>query len=102
MPILTIEAIRKNPWRILTHRLPAHPELLLLEVAYLAALYCRQSESVLMLAARNGEYTPLGWRPCRENPDVHEENEALSFNADLKLTQICEICEKEFGVVLER
>lgn len=100
MPILTIEAIRKNPWRILTHRLPAHPELLLLEVAYLAALYCRQSESVLMLAARNGEYTPLGWQPGED--DVHEENEAYAFDADLKLMQICEICEKEFGVVLER
>ena len=37
MPVLTLEAIRQNPWNVLTHDLPAEPSRLLLNVAQLAA-----------------------------------------------------------------
>jgi hypothetical protein len=55
MPILTHEAIRENPWNVITHTLPTHPTELLLEVAYFAADYCRKSEYRLMNGARNGD-----------------------------------------------
>ena len=102
MPILTIEAIRENPWNVVTHTLPTSPERLLLEVAYLATHYCRQGEYVLMTAARDGDYTPEGWEATTDSPDVHEESEARSFEADQRLQAICDLYEKQFDEQLER
>ena len=101
MSTLTIEAIRKNPWNAVARRLPAHPDELLLELAYLATNYCRSSEYRLMLAARAGIYTPLGWLPERAFPDVHEESEIYACAADFKLFEICDRYEEEFGKLLE-
>jgi hypothetical protein len=95
MRILTLEAIRCNPWNALSYELPAHPSRLLLELARLAAHYCRQSEYELMLAAREGNYVPWWW--CEGAPDAHEESEALALEADEKLTEIFDLLEVEFG-----
>ena len=88
MPTLTIEAIRENPWNVVTHILPPDPTSLLLEVASLAAAYCRVSECTLMMAAREGSYTPCGWEPSDDHPDVHEESEARSLAADQRWSEI--------------
>ncbi len=95
MPILTLEAIRKNPWNVLTHAIPADPGQLLLEAARRAATYCRDSEYALVLAARSGDYVPAWWSDAEDLPDAHEESEDLSFRADDKLHQISEILEVE-------
>jgi len=97
---LTIIALRKNPWNVLTRPLPADADPLLLELAYLAAHYCRASESRLMLAARSGAYVPLGWLPEAGFPDVHEENEAYACDADSKLIEICHRYKTSFGIAL--
>jgi hypothetical protein len=101
MPILTIESIRENPWSVLTHSLPKRPTQLLLQTAHLAAVYCRESEYALTIAAHDGHYTPLGWYQSEDNPDVHEESEARSLDADCKRMEICDLCERRFGVVLD-
>lgn len=101
MSPLTIEAIRKNPWNAVVRKLPTHPEPLLLELAYLAARYYRTSEHRLMLAARAGIYTPLGWFAETGYPDAHEESETYAFAADCKLLEICDRYEEEFGTLLQ-
>ncbi len=100
MSALTIEAIRKNPWNVVARRLPTHPDELLLELAHLAAGYCRSSEGWLMLAARAGVYTPLGWRAESGHPDVHEESEARACDADSRLMEICDAYQRQFGRLL--
>ena len=70
MTILTIDAIRENPWNAVYRELPEHPDGLLLKAAFCAVHYCRHSEFALMLAARQGDYTPAEWR--LGNGDVHE------------------------------
>jgi hypothetical protein len=102
MPILTLEAIRENPWNVVTNTLPTNPAMFLLEIAYFAADYCRRSETKLMMAARKGIYTPPGWEAGNDSPDVHEENEARSWSADFRLLEICDLLEREFDVVFER
>jgi hypothetical protein len=99
--MLTIEAIRENPWNIIAQRLPEQVDALLLELACLAAIYCRNSEYRLMLAARAGDYTPQGWLAENGDPDVHEENETRACDADNKLTEICSRYEKQFGKPLQ-
>jgi hypothetical protein len=69
MTILTIEALRINPWNVVTSRLPAQPDQLLLEVAVLAADYCRTSEFVIVKAARLGLFEPAAWDQI---PDLDE------------------------------
>lgn len=101
MPILTIEAIRQNPWNVVTHKLPTCPGRLLLEVAYLAADYCRASEYFLVTAVTRSNYTPEGWEPT-DGCDAHEESEARGFNAHLRLEEICSLYEKQFDEKLER
>jgi hypothetical protein len=66
MPILTIEAIRQNPWNVLSHELPHDPSLLLLRLARMAADYCRRSENLLMFAVPDGEYLPVEWQGSAE------------------------------------
>ena len=102
MPILTIEAIRANPWNVVTHKLPTYPAQLLLEVAYLAADYCRASEYFLVTAVTRSNYTPEGWEPTDDGCDAHEESEARGFNAHLRLEEICSLYEKQFDEKLER
>jgi hypothetical protein len=82
MPKLTLDAIRKNPSAIFTHSLPKDADPLLLEIAYLASEYIRETEFRLMLAARSGAYTPAGWKWVLGIADVHEHNEAISINAE--------------------
>jgi hypothetical protein len=54
MPVLTLEAIRQNPWNVLTHDLPAEPSRLLLNVAQFAAATCRRIESDLFRGRHEG------------------------------------------------
>jgi hypothetical protein len=95
MPILTIEAIRENPWNVLSHELPPNPSLLLLRLARMAADYCRRSENLLMFAVLDGEYLPVEWQNSPDSPDAHEFSEALAFNADEKYRAICELMGNE-------
>jgi hypothetical protein len=90
-PMLTIAAIRENPWSVMSHELPSDPSKLLLTAARLAATYCRNSECLFMRAARAGEYIPAWWEATGETPDVHEESESLSYFADQKLTEIVDL-----------
>lgn len=96
MPTLTTETIRENPWSAVTHALPPHCTELLLRLACLAAEYCRNSEYLLMHAAREGLYIPAGWQPL-EGPDVHEINEGRAEDADRALRGFRDLYEQEFG-----
>ena len=94
MPILTIEAIRANPWNAISHDLPEHPDWLLLRLACMAADYCRHSEWDLMYAALSDEYVPP--QSCHE-PDAadrHEFSERLAEIADAKFRMFCELFER--------
>jgi hypothetical protein len=104
MPILTIEAIRENPWNVMNreYELPDNPTRLLLEVAHFAAAYCRDSESFLVHAARELRYVPAWWQPGKESPDIHEDSEAQSDAAERKLQEIGDLYEKICGVILDR
>jgi hypothetical protein len=95
MPILTIEAIRENPWNVLSQELPPNPSLLLLRLARMAADYCRRSENLLMFAAHAGDYIPVEWEESSDSPDAHEFSEALAFKADEKYRAICELFDLE-------
>jgi hypothetical protein len=88
MPTLTLEAIRDNPWNVITHDLPSDPSELLLRTARLAASYCREAEYMLVVAVRAGEYVPAWWTGGEDDPDAHEESEGRSYEADDKLTEI--------------
>jgi hypothetical protein len=94
MPILTLEAIRENPWNVVVQPLPESPSELLLEVAYRAAEYCAASEFELMDAARDDRYTPYWWRPSTDCPDAHEESEARGQRAQAKLEEIGALYER--------
>jgi hypothetical protein len=88
MPVLTIEDIRNNPWNVLTHQLPEKPDTLLLEIARVAAEYCRLSEAMLTDAVRDGLYLPPGWEPTEDWPDAHEITEGRMLDADEKCREI--------------
>jgi hypothetical protein len=91
MSILTIEAIRENPWNVLSQELPPNPSWLLLRLARMAADYCRRSENLLMFAASYGDYLSVEWQDSPDSPDAHEFSEALAFDADEKYRAICEL-----------
>ncbi len=97
MPILTIDALQENPWSVVSHELPPQPPRLLLELAYLAADYCRTSEFLLMEAARLGSYVPCGWMPGDDSPDVHEASEARWCEADARLAVISELLAQQLA-----
>ena len=91
MPTLTIEAIRENPWNVMTHELPEHPSRVLLLVAQFAATCCRQIESEMIDALHDSsEQTWL--RP--------EYSEALDqwSRAHRKIGEIIFLLSDEFGV----
>ena len=89
MPLLTIDIIRENPWNVTTHTLPPRPSLVLFELALFAAAYCRDSENLLMRATRAGDCVPTGWdSDCDVQPDIHEESEDRSWEADVALSEI--------------
>jgi hypothetical protein len=92
--ILTIEAIRRNPWNVLSHKLPHVPDRLLLRLALFAADYCRHSEWVLMYAALADEYIPPEFRDEQDAPDIHELSEGLANIANDKFKEICEVIDK--------
>jgi hypothetical protein len=91
MTIVTLEALRENPWNVLTGALPANPSELLLELAYHAANYCVVSEHALMEAARDGSYAPSWWTPDEVCPDAHEESEDRWSAARNKFDEICRL-----------
>jgi len=91
MPILTIEALRENPWCVIAYELPPDPTRLLLRAASLAAIYCRDSEYLFVLAAREGDFTPTWWNGTDVTPDAHEESENLCHLAWEKLYDICDL-----------
>jgi hypothetical protein len=102
MPLLTVEAVRENPWNVVTHVLPAHPGPLLLAVAQLAADYCGGSEYLLMQAARDGSYIPPEWRSIGSQPDLRGASEGRAEEADHKLNEIYNICARDYGVIVIR
>lgn len=88
--ILTIAALRENPWNVISRQLPPNAEMLLLKAACLAARYCADSEYLFMGAARDGEYLPTWWDATSKTPDAHEESEELFYWADCKLREIAD------------
>ena len=96
MSMLTIAMIRENPWNVITHRFPPHPSAVLVELAELAAAYCRDSEHVLIKAAQDGSYGRDGWGLKDNHPDSHEESEARSDEVDQRLSEFCNQLELEF------
>jgi hypothetical protein len=99
MPILTIKAIREEPWNVMTHTLPAQPRRLLLEAAYLAADYCRSIEYLFMAETRDADFTPDGWQVS--HPDGPDESESRGQRAHRRVLEICECYEREFGEKLD-
>ena len=100
MAMLTIEAIRENPWNVLTHKLPDACGPLLLEVAWLAADYCRKSESLLVNAVRQNIYAPPEWRPG--GPDAHEYTEGNALAAEKKVREILRRCDRPTLAFIDR
>lgn len=92
--------IRENPWNVTTHGLPDRCEPLLLEIAWLAADYCRKSESLLTNAVREDEYVPPEWQP--DGCDAHECTEANAEAADRKAREILSRCDDETLAVIDR
>jgi hypothetical protein len=90
-PILTIAALRENPWSVISHELPSNADKLLLTAAHLAVAYCGDSEYLLMRAARDGDYLPAWWDETGMTPDAHEESEELFYVADSKLLEIVKL-----------
>jgi hypothetical protein len=86
--LLTITALRENPWNVISHELPSAADKILLSTARLAAAYCGDSEYILMRAARDGTYVPTWWDATDKTPDAHEESEELFHWADCKLREI--------------
>jgi len=86
--ILSIEVVRRNPWHVLSHKLPHTPDPLLLRLAAYAADYCRHSEWLLMDAARVGFYVPPEFQDEPDSPDVSRISEGLAEIANDKLKEI--------------
>jgi hypothetical protein len=89
-PTLTLEAIERDPWNAVELPLPDNPGEALLKAARSAAEYCAEGEHELMVAAREGRYTPPGWTGAEGEPDVHEYNEGNWLQADARLGAINE------------
>jgi len=87
---LTLEAIRKHPWYVLTSELPREPSEALLMSAVLAAWYCRESESLFTLALRDGDFVPMFCESSDEIPDYIEGSKELS----LRRSERSAICSK--------
>ena len=97
MTALTLEALRENPWNVITQQLPDAPDELLLQAAYLAAEYCKCSEYALMNAARRGRYTPSWFTEDEVCPDAHEESEERGWEAEIKMEEIGRVYEQLYG-----
>jgi hypothetical protein len=93
--ILTIAALRENPWNVISHQLQPDAEMLLLKAAGLCARYCADSEYLFMRAARDGDYTPAWWDASNKTPDAHEESEELFHWADCKLREIVDLLDED-------
>jgi hypothetical protein len=102
MPILTIQAIRENPWNVLKYELPREDCPLLFEVAWLAADYCRKSASRLTNAVRRGDYVPPEWQPRAHGCDAHEIPEGDALAAEARLREILDRCDDETLEVIDR
>jgi hypothetical protein len=107
MPILSLEAIRENPWNVLSHDLPNQCPPLLLEIAWLAADYCGKSESLLVNAIRQQmylpaqqRYVPAEWRPG--GPDAHEYPEGNALAAEDKAREIIARCDEQTLAFIDR
>jgi hypothetical protein len=97
MLTLTLEALRENPWNVVTYKLPSHPKPLLVNAAYLAAEYCHKSEYLFMVAARDGSYIPHGWETWLDKGHAWDESEARACHARQRLEEILDLGQKEFG-----
>jgi len=95
MGTLTINSIRSNPFNVLLQELPERPGRLLLELAYIAATYYRDSERLLMEAAADGRL-----RFYVRNPNnirkAYDECEVCHDAACYKMDEISNIFENEF------
>jgi hypothetical protein len=100
--MLTFDAIRINPWTVVTDALPTPCRPLLHALAYLAADYCCKSEYLLMNAAFDGKYVPAGWRRCPGSTDAHEIHEARGWSAEAKRSEIRTLYEKAYGKLTVR
>ncbi len=107
MPTLSLETIRENPQNVLSHDLPVRCDRLLLEMAWLAADYCRKSESLLVNAIRQQMYlpaqqwyVPAEWRPG--GPDAHEYPEGNALAAEDKAREIIARCDEQTLAFIDR
>ena len=100
-PILTVEAIRENPWNAVTLPLPKRPSRLLIILAFYAADYCRASEGLIIESAHRARYLPFRWRPRAGQPDIDEECENRANAADLRCEEIDTLCLTMYGMVVE-
>ncbi len=91
MPILTIEAVRENPWNVMSHKLPEHPSRLLLVIAQFAATCCRQIAGE-MIDALN-DVSEEAWL----SPEYNQAMDQWS-RAHRKIGEICFLLRDEFGV----
>jgi hypothetical protein len=89
-PTLTLEAIERDPWNAVELPLPENPGEALLKAARSAADYCAEGEHELMVAAREGRYTPPGWNGAEGESDAHKYNEDRCLQADRRLGLINE------------
>ncbi len=94
MPMLTFDAIRQNPWNVVTHTLPTPCRPLLHALAYLAADYCCKSEHLLMNAAVDGNYVPAGCQPGAAGHEIHRER---GWSAEVKRNELRTLYEKTYG-----
>jgi hypothetical protein len=83
-PILTLEAIRANPWNAVYHRLPFYPGSLMVWTAASAVDYCRSSELDFIRAAREGHYWP-------GNAALHKRIEERWRRADDRLEKLWQL-----------
>jgi hypothetical protein len=90
MPTLTVEAIRENPWNVMTHDIPFSPALILLSSAYLAATCYRRILAEMLDDSRADLSLP-------PPPEMSETVSRLS-RADQKIVEICARFEKEYDI----
>ena len=90
MPILTLEAIRQNPWNVLTHELPSDPAELLLKAAQLAATCCRQIDVEILDATRDNSTSAPSSEMCEAADHF--------LKANRKIGEIIGLLEEKFGV----
>jgi hypothetical protein len=97
MSILTVEAIRKNPWSAVEDELPRNPSRLLLRAALFAVAYCFRSESNLASEAFRRDARRHQLWVNDELRDIAREYETRRDKADLRMDELFDLYESEFN-----